>query len=193
MHRTGPPRLLRPPRPGPCLNFGLQLTLSQPGGHIMPTTVLWALSGSNSPWRPWNMRPEESSLFKTDQTSLQLWDQTSPVGHERTETSMVLRDLNYILHFQLYSIFIYSDIGKRRDMLLEKRSTLQDKSARRKVKLADSYLYQQFDRDITETKSWFNEKLKVANDENYLDPTNLSGKLQKHQNFDGELSANKNR
>ena len=78
-------------------------------------------------------------------------------------------------------------------MLLEKRSTLQDKSSRRKVKLADSYLYQQFDRDITETKSWFNEKIKVANDENYLDPTNLSGKLQKHQNFDGELSANKNR
>ena len=38
------------------------------------------------------------------------------------------------------------DIGKRRDMLLETRSTLQDKSAKRKVKLADSYLYQQFDR-----------------------------------------------
>ena len=48
-------------------------------------------------------------------------------------------------------------------------------------------------RDISETKGWINEKLKVANDENYLDPTNLSGKLQKHQNFDVELSANKNR
>ena len=45
--------LLRPLRPGPCLNFGLQLTLSQPGGQIMPTTVLWALSDSNSPWHPW--------------------------------------------------------------------------------------------------------------------------------------------
>ena len=32
--------------------FWNQLTLSQPGGQIMPTTVLWALSGSNSPWRP---------------------------------------------------------------------------------------------------------------------------------------------
>ena len=49
---SGPPRLLRPPRPEPCLNFGLHLTLSQPGGQIMPTTVLWALSASNSPWRP---------------------------------------------------------------------------------------------------------------------------------------------
>ena len=46
---SGAPWLLRPPRPRPCLNFGLQ---SQPGGQIMPTTVLWALSGTNSPWRP---------------------------------------------------------------------------------------------------------------------------------------------
>ena len=76
---------------------------------------------------------------------------------------------------------------------MEKRSTLQDKSAKRKVKLQDSFLYQQFDRDISETKGWINEKLKVANDENYLDPTNLSGKLPKHQNIDVELSANKNR
>ena len=85
------------------------------------------------------------------------------------------------------------DIDKRRTLLLEKRSTLVDKSAKRKVKLQDSYLYQQFDRDLTETKGWINEKLKVASDENYLDPTNLSGKLQKHQNFDGEFTANKNR
>ena len=76
------------------------------------------------------------------------------------------------------------DINGRRTTLLEKRSTLQDKSSKRKVKLQDSYLYQQFDRDVNETKGWINEKLKVANDENYLDPTNLSGKLQKHQNFE---------
>ena len=34
---AGPPLLLRP-----CLNFGLQLNLSQPGGQIIPTTVLRA-------------------------------------------------------------------------------------------------------------------------------------------------------
>ena len=59
--------------------------------------------------------------------------------------------------------------------------------------MQDSYLFQQFDRDVNETKGWINEKLKVANDENYLDPTNLSGKLQKHQNFEVEMNANKNR
>lgn len=40
---------------------------------------------------------------------------------------------------------------------------------------------------------WINEKLKFATDDNYLDPTNLNGKVQKHQNFEQELLANKPR
>ena len=51
VYSTGAPRLLRLPRPGPCLKFGLQVTLYQTGGQI----ILWALSGSNSQWRPCSM------------------------------------------------------------------------------------------------------------------------------------------
>ena len=47
-----------------------------------------------------------------------------------------------------------------------------------------NFRYQQFERDCDETKSWINEKLKVASDDSYLDPTNLNGKVQKHQNFE---------
>ena len=36
-----------------------------------------------------------------------------------------------------------------------------------------------------------NEKLQVALDEPYKDPTNLSGKFQKHQAFEAELAKNK--
>ena len=39
--------------------------------------------------------------------------------------------------------------------------------------------------------TWIHEKMKVASDESYRDPTNLQTKLQKHQAFDAELSANK--
>ena len=53
--------------------------------------------------------------------------------------------------------------------------------------------FYQFDRDFDETKGWLNEKLKVATDDSYLDPTNIGGKVQKHANFDVELNANKNR
>lgn len=35
--------------------------------------------------------------------------------------------------------------------------------------------------------------MKFATDESYLDPTNLGGKVQKHQNFEQELNANKTR
>ena len=40
---------------------------------------------------------------------------------------------------------------------------------------------------------WISEKLQTASDESYRDPTNLQSKLQKHQAFEAELSANKER
>ena len=40
--------------------------------------------------------------------------------------------------------------------------------------------------------AWISEKMQVATDESYKDPTNLSGKLKKHQAFEAELTANKN-
>lgn len=85
------------------------------------------------------------------------------------------------------------DVAQRRAMLLERRSALKEKSAQRKLLLEDAYKLQQFERDCDETKGWINEKLKFATDESYLDPTNLGGKVQKHQNFEQELSANKSR
>ncbi|XP_037907780.1 spectrin alpha chain isoform X2 [Hermetia illucens] len=85
------------------------------------------------------------------------------------------------------------DVAQRRMMLLARRSALQEKSAARRALLEDSSRYQQFERDCDETKGWISEKLKFATDDSYLDPTNLNGKMQKHQNFEHELNANKSR
>jgi spectrin alpha len=74
---------------------------------------------------------------------------------------------------------------------LERRSGLLEQSANRRAMLEDSFKLHQFERDCDETKGWINEKLKVAQDDSYLDPTNLNGKLQKHQNFEQELNANR--
>lgn len=76
---------------------------------------------------------------------------------------------------------------------MDRRSALKEKSAIRRITLDDAYKLQQFERDCDETKGWINEKLKFATDESYLDPTNLGGKVQKHQNFEQELNANKTR
>ena len=49
---TGPPRLARPPRPGPCLDFGFQYALIRNNRLKKFGVEYWALPGSNSPWRP---------------------------------------------------------------------------------------------------------------------------------------------
>uniref|UniRef100_T1GCF3 SH3 domain-containing protein n=1 Tax=Megaselia scalaris TaxID=36166 RepID=T1GCF3_MEGSC len=91
------------------------------------------------------------------------------------------------------SHYAADDVAQRRQMLLARRSALQEKSAARRQLLEDSNRYQQFERDCDETKGWISEKLKFATDDSYLDPTNLNGKMQKHQNFEHELNANKSR
>lgn len=45
----------------------------------------------------------------------------------------------------------------------------------------------------SQAESWINEKLQVANDESYRDPTNLENKLKKHQEFEAEINANEQR
>ena len=40
-------------------------------------------------------------------------------------------------------------------------------------------------------QKWIHEKMQTACDESHKDPTDLIGKLQKHQAFEAELSANK--
>ncbi|XP_035787487.1 spectrin alpha chain isoform X2 [Anopheles albimanus] len=85
------------------------------------------------------------------------------------------------------------DVAQRRAMLLARRSALQEKSSIRQQLLEDSNGLQQFERDCDETKGWISEKLKFATDDSYLDPTNLNGKVQKHTNFEHELTANKSR
>lgn len=46
---------------------------------------------------------------------------------------------------------------------------------------------------VIQVRGWINEKLQVAMDESYRDPTNLQAKIQKHQAFEAEMTANRNR
>ncbi|KAH7638391.1 alpha spectrin [Dermatophagoides farinae] len=85
------------------------------------------------------------------------------------------------------------DIEKHRQALLKRRSELLEKAAKRRQMLDDSYQWQQFERDFHEIKGLIVEKLKTASDENYRDPTNINGKLQKQQQFSQELNANQSR
>uniref|UniRef100_A0A4W3J576 Spectrin alpha, non-erythrocytic 1 n=1 Tax=Callorhinchus milii TaxID=7868 RepID=A0A4W3J576_CALMI len=85
------------------------------------------------------------------------------------------------------------DVAARRDALLSRRNALHDRAMHRRTALESSFSLQQFFRDSDELKSWINEKMKTATDEAHKDPSNLQGKVQKHQAFEAELSANQSR
>ncbi|KAM9327207.1 spectrin alpha chain, non-erythrocytic 1 isoform 3-T3 [Gastrophryne carolinensis] len=89
--------------------------------------------------------------------------------------------------------YAMDDVATRRDALLSRRNALHERALYRRTQLADSFHLQQFFRDSDELKSWINEKMKTATDEAYKDPSNLQGKVQKHQAFEAELSANQSR
>ena len=75
----------------------------------------------------------------------------------------------------------YVNLAIRGISTIEKCGTLQP------FKYYNNFTFQ------TQVKAWIHEKFKVASDESYRDPTNLQSKLQKHQAFEAELSANKGR
>ena len=64
--------------------------------------------------------------------------------------------------------YAHDDVASRRDQLLQRRDRLYEAAQLRRHLLEESYKFQTFQRDCDETKSWINEKLKTASDENYL-------------------------
>ncbi|XP_059505307.1 spectrin beta chain, non-erythrocytic 5 isoform X2 [Stegostoma tigrinum] len=83
-------------------------------------------------------------------------------------------------------------ILKCQAVLQRKQKLLENSEQRRKV-LDQSKQLQMFLRSSYEAISWLNEKIGVALDESWTDPSNLQGKLQKHQTFEAEVMANQNR
>nr|XP_040222398.2 spectrin beta chain, non-erythrocytic 1 isoform X3 [Anopheles coluzzii]XP_049461127.1 spectrin beta chain, non-erythrocytic 1 isoform X3 [Anopheles coluzzii] len=77
-------------------------------------------------------------------------------------------------------------VVSRKDKLLASAET-------RKQKLQESLQLQQFLRSLYEVEKWTNQKMQIALDENYREPSNLQSKIQKHAAFDAELLANSGR
>ncbi|XP_043119308.1 spectrin beta chain, non-erythrocytic 5 isoform X2 [Puntigrus tetrazona] len=81
---------------------------------------------------------------------------------------------------------------KIKAILLRKDKVLEMSKARRKA-LEESLQLQKFLEGSYEVSSWLNEKNSVALDESWRDPINLQAKLLKHQSFEAEILANRNR
>ena len=65
------------------------------------------------------------------------------------------------------------DIQNRREQVLRRYAEFKEATRVRRQRLEDAKRYHQFKRDADEVEAWINEKLQIACDENYRDPTNL--------------------
>ncbi|XP_071500194.1 spectrin alpha chain, non-erythrocytic 1-like [Diadema antillarum] len=84
-------------------------------------------------------------------------------------------------------------IGDKRDQILARWQSLKAALIEKRSKLGESHTLQQFSRDADEVEAWITEKIQVATDESYLDPSNIQSKHQKHQAFEAEVAANAER
>ncbi|KQS43498.1 uncharacterized protein Dere_GG15134, isoform B [Drosophila erecta] len=74
--------------------------------------------------------------------------------------------------------------------ILRRKQKLLELSEERKQRLTQSLQLQEFLRSLYEIDRWLVQKLQVALDENYREPSNLQSKIQKHAAFDAELLGN---
>ncbi|XP_042637830.1 spectrin alpha chain, erythrocytic 1 [Orycteropus afer afer] len=81
------------------------------------------------------------------------------------------------------------EIQARRQEVLARYQRFKELVAERGQKLEESYHYQVFRRDADDLEKWILEKLKIADDKSYEDPTNIQGKYQKHESFEAEVQA----
>ncbi|XP_058516471.1 spectrin alpha chain, erythrocytic 1 [Ochotona princeps] len=81
------------------------------------------------------------------------------------------------------------EIQERRQEVLSRYQKFKDLVVKRGQKLEESYYYQVFRQEAEDFEKWIMEKLTIANDKSYEDPTNIQGKYQKHQSFKAEVEA----
>ncbi|KAM5202520.1 spectrin alpha chain, erythrocytic 1 isoform 2-T6 [Hipposideros larvatus] len=81
------------------------------------------------------------------------------------------------------------EIQQRRQEVLTRYQRFKELVAERGQKLEESYHYQVFRRDADDLEKWILEKLKIADEKSYKDPTNIQGKYQKHESFEAEVQA----
>ncbi|XP_056200822.1 spectrin beta chain, non-erythrocytic 5 [Falco biarmicus] len=85
------------------------------------------------------------------------------------------------------------NISNRCQAVLRRKEKLLENAAARRHLLEESRLLQKLLRNSFEVAAWINEKNSIAKDDSWKDPSNLQTKLQKHQTFQAEIMANRNR
>ncbi|CAJ0599218.1 unnamed protein product [Cylicocyclus nassatus] len=138
-------------------------------------------------------------LFYRDTEQAEIWMERQEASLANENFGDSLDDIDSLIKMHesfeksLGKHYAADDVSRRRHDLLNRRRRLMERSADRARKLQDNYKKLTFSSDCDELVCWIKEKLQIAKDESYFDPTNIRGKLQKHKNFEQELNTNRDR
>ncbi|XP_045479704.1 spectrin beta chain isoform X5 [Harmonia axyridis] len=119
--------------------------------------------------------------------------------HEAFLTTMEANDekINTVVLFakklQDDGHFAADKIGKRADVIDERRTINREKAMALTEKLRDQLELQQYLRDCDELGEWIQEKHITAQDETYRSAKTVHSKWTRHQAFEAEIAANKER
>ena len=78
-------------------------------------------------------------------------------------------------------------------MLCFRRNANRQRAYEQLEKLKDSLQVQHFMQDCDELSEWLGDKMIAAQDETYRDAKNIHSKYMRHQAFESEIAANKDR
>lgn len=147
---------------------------------------------------------QEATLSSSDfgvtveavQDYLKRQDELEKLILQQDEKVIILQDHGQKLVEQNH--YDSSNIRRRLKEVVDKRQKVKNMSQTRHQKLTDSLLYAQFVRDVAETESWIYDKQKKieANINSFTEVTSIEEKvkkLQKHQAFQAEITANEGR
>ncbi|XP_050407107.1 spectrin beta chain isoform X3 [Patella vulgata] len=89
--------------------------------------------------------------------------------------------------------FAADKIAKKAENISERRDANHQKSNEQLDRLKEQLQMQQFIQEWDELNDWLNDKMAAAHDESYRDAKNLHSKYMRHQAFESEIAANKER
>lgn len=119
--------------------------------------------------------------------------------HEAFLTTMEANDdkINTVVQFSSRLCdeghFAGDKIAKRSDSINERRNANREKAQAIMDKLKDQLELNQFLRDCEELGEWIQEKHITAQDETYRSAKTIHSKWTRHQAFEAEIAANKDR
>ncbi|XP_035827834.1 spectrin beta chain isoform X1 [Aplysia californica] len=119
--------------------------------------------------------------------------------HEAFITTMDANDekINAVLQFanRLMDENHYAGekIQKKAESINERRDQNRQRADEQLDRLKDQLTLQQFLQECDELRDWLQDKMAAAQDETYRDAKNLHSKYVRHQAFESEIAANKDR